>query len=282
MSFKDGDLFLSICIADPASSARGHKTFFCTSCNTGPHPLNLFVEEGKQHHGHKKLQVYRTSNRPSVLEEEIGNLQVDLQSIQRYSINQKTVVFITGPNSKISCPNPKSNMIRNASCSSSLQLPVSAHATPSCAKCTKLLKEATSGRSSNSSNIFCSLGCKFAERLFKMHADRINAVPLVAVTEANVNTVRHSTKRSLEALADPNHSISDGSRSCAVGPTEQVCFNGEGLNACRSTGRSRKRLQRGLNRRTILAPQRAPLSWQPRCWSDEARTLRNVEVIPPS
>jgi hypothetical protein len=26
-----------------------------------------------------------------------------------------------------------------------------------------------------------------------------------------------------------------------------------------------------LNRRTILAPQRAPLSWQPRCWSDEAR-----------
>jgi hypothetical protein len=68
------------------------------------------VEEGKQHHGHNKLQVYRTSNRPSVLEEQIGNLLVDLQSIQRYSINQKTVVFITGPNSKIYCPNPKSNM----------------------------------------------------------------------------------------------------------------------------------------------------------------------------
>jgi hypothetical protein len=271
MSFKAIDLFLSICIADPASSARGHKTFFCASCNTGLHPMNLFVEEGKEHHGHNKLQVNRNSNRPSVLEEEIGNLQVDLQSIQRYSINQKTVVFITGPNSKIYCPNPKSNMIRNASCSSSLQLPVSPHAIPSCAKCTKLLKEATSGRSSSSSNIFCSLGCKFAEQLFKMQADRINAVPLAAVTRANVNTVQHSTKQSQEALADLNHTISDGARSSAVGPTEEVCLHGEGLNACRSTGRSSKRLQRGLNRRTILAPQRAPLSWQPRRWSDEAR-----------
>jgi hypothetical protein len=260
MSFKAIDLFLSICIADPASSARGHKTFFCTSCNTGPHPLNLFVEEGKQHHGHNKLQVYRTSNRPSVLEEEIGSLLVDLQSIQRYSINQKTVVFITGPNSKIYCPNPKSNMIHNASCSSSsLQLPVSAHATPSCAKCTKLLNEATSGRSSSSS-IFCSLGCKFAEQLFKMQADRINAVPLTAVTGANVNTVQHSTKQSQEGLANPNHTASDGARSNAVGPTEEVCLHGQGLNAYRSTGRSSKRLQRGLNRRTILAPQRAPPS----------------------
>jgi hypothetical protein len=252
MSFKVIDLFLSICIADPASSARGHKTFFCTSCNTGPHPLNLFVEEGKQHHGHNKLQVYRTSNRPSVLEEEIGNLLVDLQSIKRYSINQKTVVFITGPNSKICCP--------NASCSSSfLQLPVSAHATPSCAKCTKLLNEATSGRFSSSSSIFCSLGCKFAEQLFNMQADGINAVPLAAVTGANVvNTVQHSTKRSQEALADPNHTTSDGARSNAVGPTEEVCLHGEGLNACRSTGRSSKRLQSGLNRRTVLAPQRAP------------------------
>jgi len=168
MSFKVIDLFLSIYIADPESSARGHKTFFYTSCNTGPHPLNLFVEEGKQHHGHNKLQVYRTSNRPSVLEEEIGNLLVDLQSIQRYSINQKTVVFITGPNSKIYCPNPTSNMIRNASCSSSLQLPVSAHATPSYAKCAKLLNKATGGRFSNSSSIFCSLGYKFAEQLFNM------------------------------------------------------------------------------------------------------------------
>ncbi|CAM6025100.1 unnamed protein product [Sphagnum balticum] len=249
---------------DPASSARGHKTFFCTSCNTGPHPLNLFVEEGKQHHGHNKLQVYRTSNRPSVLEEEIGNLLVDLQSIQRYSINQKTVVFITGPNSKIYRPNPKSNMIRNASCSSSSsssQLPVSAHATPSCAKCTKLLYEATSDRFSSSSSIFCSLGCKFAEQLFNMQADRINAVPLAAVTGANVNTMQHSTKQSQEALADPNHTTSDGARSNAVGPTEEVCLHGQGLNACRSTGRSSKRrLQSGLNRRTILAPQRAPLS----------------------
>jgi hypothetical protein len=74
MSFQVIDLFLRIYIADPASSARGHKTFFCTACNTEPHPLNLFVEEGNQHHGHNKLQVYRTSNRPSVLEEEIGKL----------------------------------------------------------------------------------------------------------------------------------------------------------------------------------------------------------------
>ncbi len=266
MSFKVIDLFLSICIADPESSARGHKTFFCTACNTGPHPLNLFMEEGKQHHGHNKLQVYRTSNRPSVLEEEIGNLLVDLQSIQRYSINRKTVVFITGPNSKIYCPNPKLNMIRNASCSSSsssLQLPVSAHATPSCAKCTKLVNEATGGRfsSSSSSSIFCSLGCKFAEQLFNMQADRINAAPLAAVTGANVNTVQHSTKQSQEALADPNHTTSDGARSNAVGPPEEVCLHGQGLNVCRSTGRSSKRrLQSGLNRRTILAPQRAPLS----------------------
>ncbi len=266
MSFKVIDLFLSTCIADPASSARGHKTFFCTSCNTGPHPLNLFVEEGKQHHGHNKLQVYRTSNRPSVLEEEIGNLLVDLQSIQRYSINQKTVVFITGPNSKIYYPNPKSNMIRNASCSSSsssssLQLPVSAHATPSCTKCTKLLSEATGGRFSSSSSIFCSLACKFAEQLFNMQPDRINAAPLAAVTGANVSTVQHSTKQSQEALADPNHTASDGARCNAVGPTEGVCLHGQGLNACRSTGRSSKRsLQRGLNRRTILAPQRAPFS----------------------
>jgi hypothetical protein len=263
MSFKFIDLFLSIYIADPTSSARGHKTFFCTSCNTGLHPLNLFVEEGKQHYGHNKLQVYRTSNRPSVLEEEIGNLRVDLQSIQRYSINQKTVVFITGPNSNIYWPNPKSNMIRNASCSSSSsQLPVSAHATPSCAKCTKLLNEATSGRFSSSSSIFCSLGCKFAEQLFNMQADRINAVPLAAVTGANVKTVQQSTKQSQEALADTNHTTSDGARSNAVGPTEEVvCLHGQGLNACRSTGRSSKRrLQSGLNRRTILAPQRAPLS----------------------
>jgi len=236
MSFKVIDLFLSICIADPESSARGHKTFFCTSCNTGPHPLNLFAEEGKQHHGHNKLQVYRTSNRPSVLEEEIGNLLVDLQSIQRYSINQKTVIFITGPNS-------------------------TAHATPSCGKCTKLLNEATGGRFSSSSIIFCSLGCKFAEQLFNMQADRINAAPLAAVTRANVNTVQHSTKQSQEALADPNHTTSDGARSNAVAPTEEVCLHGQGLNACRSTGRSSKRrLQSGLNRRTILAPQRAPLS----------------------
>jgi hypothetical protein len=243
-------------MADPASSACGHKTFFCTACNTGPHPLNLFVEEGKQHHGHNKLQVYRISNRPSVLEEEIGNL-VDLQSIQRYSINQKTVVFITGPNFQI-----KSNMIRNASCSSSsLQLPASAHATPTCAKCTKLLSEATGGRFSSSGSIFCSLGCKFAEQLFNMQADRINAAPLAVVTGANVNTVEHSTKQSQEALADPNHTTSDGARSNAVGPTEEVCLHSQGLHACRSSGRSSKRrLQRGLNRRTILPPQRAPLS----------------------
>jgi len=228
MSFKVIYLFLSICIADPESSARGHKTFFCTSSNIGPHPLNLFVEEGKQHHGHNKLQVYRTSNQPSVLEEEIGNLLVDLQSIQRYSSNQKTVVFINGPNSKIYCPNPKSNMIRNASCSSSssLQLPFSAHATPSCTKCTKLLNEATGGRFSSRSSIFCFLGCKFAEQLFNMQADRSN-----------------------------------GARSNVVGPTQEVCLHGQGLNACRSTRRSSKRrLQSGLNRRTILAPQRAPLS----------------------
>jgi hypothetical protein len=220
----------------------------------------MFVEDGKQHHGHNKLQVYRTSNRPSVLEEEIGNLQVDLQSIHRFSINQKTVVFITGPNSKIYCPNPKSNMIRNASCSS-LQLPVSAHAIPSCAKCTKLLSEATGGRVSSSRSIFCSLGCKFAQQLFNMQADRINAAPFAAVTGANVNLVQHSTKQSQEALADPNHTASDGSRSNAVGPTEEVSLHGQGLNACRSTGRSSKRsLQRGLNWRTILAPQRAPFS----------------------
>jgi hypothetical protein len=224
----------------------------------------MFVEEGKQHHGHNKLQVYRTSNRPSVLEEEIGNLLVDLDSIKRYSINQKTVIFITGPNSKIYCPNPKSNMISNASCSSSsssLQLPVSAHATPSCAKCTKLLNEATGGCFSSSHIIFCSLGCKFAEQLFNMQADRINAEPLAAVTGANVNTDPHSTKQSQEAVADPNHATSDVARSNAVGPTEEVCLHGQGLNACRSTGRSSKRsLQRGLNRRTILAPQRAPFS----------------------
>jgi hypothetical protein len=254
MSFK---IFLRIYIADPASSARGHKTFFCTACNTGPHPQNLFVEEGEQHHGHNKLQVYRTSNRPSVLEEEIGDLLVDLQSIQRYSINQKTVVFITGPNFKI-----EPNMIRNASCSSSsLQLPASAHATPSCEKCTKLLSEATGGRFSSSGSIFCSLGCKFAERLFKMQADRINAAPLAVVTGANVNTVQHLTKQSQEALAEPNHTTSDGARSNAVGPTEEVCLHSQGLHACRSTGRSSKRrLQRGLNTRTILPPQRAPLS----------------------
>jgi hypothetical protein len=41
MSFKVIEIFLRIYIADPASSARGHKTFFCTTCNTGPHPLNL-------------------------------------------------------------------------------------------------------------------------------------------------------------------------------------------------------------------------------------------------
>ncbi len=257
MSFKVIDLFLRIYIADPASSARGHKTFFCTACNTGPHLLNLFVEEGKQHHGHNKLQVYRTSNRPSVLEEEIGNLLVDLQSIQRYSINQKTVVFITGPNFKI-----KPNMIRNASCStSSLQVPASAHATPSCSKCSKLLSEATGGRFSSSGSIFCSLGCKFAEQLFKTQADRINAAPLAAVTGANVNIVQHSTKQSQEALADPNLTTSDGARSNVVGPTEEVCLHSQGLHACRSTGRSSKRrLQRGLNRRTILPPQRAPLS----------------------
>jgi hypothetical protein len=153
-------------------------------------------------------------------------------------------------------------MIRNASCSSSsVQLPVSAHATPSCAKCTKLLNEATGGRFSSSSSIFCSLGCKFAEQLFNMQADRINAAPLATVTGANVNTVQHSTKQSQEVLSDPNHTTSDGARSNAVGPTEEVCLNGQGLNACRSTGRSSKRrLQRGLNRRTRLAPQRAPLS----------------------
>jgi hypothetical protein len=93
-----------------------------------------------------------------------------------------------------------------------------------------------------------------------MQADRINAVPLAAVTGANVNTVQHSTKQSQEALADANHTTSDSARSNAVRPTEEVCLHGEGLNACRSTGRSNKRLRRGLNRRTILAPQRAPLS----------------------
>jgi hypothetical protein len=200
MSFKVIDLFLSICIADPESSARGHKTFFCTACNTGPHPLNLFMEEGKQHHGHNKLQVYRTSNRPSVLEEEIGNLLVDLQSIQRYSINRKTVVFITGPNSKIYCPDPKSNMIRNASCSSSssnssLQLPVSAHATPSCAKCTKLLNEATGGRfASSSSSIFCSLGCKFAEQLFNMQ--RIESMQHLSLQLLGQTLTQYSTQPS--------------------------------------------------------------------------------------
>jgi hypothetical protein len=229
MSFKVIDLFLHTYLADPASSARGHKTFFCTACNTGPHQRNLFVEEGKQHHGHNKLQVYRTSNRPSVLEEEIGDLLVDLQSIQRYSINQNTVVFITGPNFKI-----EPNMIRNASCSSSLQVPVSAHATPSCAKCTKLLSEATGGRGSG--NIFYSLGCKFAEQLFNMQADRINAAPLAAVIGANVNTVQHSTKQSQDALADPYVTPSDGATSNAVGPTEEVCLHSQGLHACISTG----------------------------------------------
>ncbi len=48
MSFKVIDLFLRMYIADPASSARGHKAFFCIACNTRPHPLNVFVEEGKQ------------------------------------------------------------------------------------------------------------------------------------------------------------------------------------------------------------------------------------------
>jgi hypothetical protein len=134
------------------------------------------------------------------------------------------------------------------------------------------LKEATGGRFSSSGSIFCSLGCKFAEQLFHMQADRINAAPLAAVTGANVDTVQHSTTPSQEALADPNHTTSDGARSNAVGPTEEVCLHGQGLNVCRSTGRSSKRrLQGGLNRRTILPPQRAPLSWQPRCWSDEAR-----------
>jgi hypothetical protein len=173
------------------------------------------------------------------------------------------VVFITGPNSKIYCPNPKSNMIRNASCrsnSSSLQLPVSAHAIPSCAKCTKLLNEATGGRFSSSRSIFSSLGCKFAEQLFNMQADRINAAPLAAAT-TNINTVQHLTKQSQEALTDLNHTTSDGARSNDVGPTEEVCLHGQGLNACRSAGRSSKRsLQCGLNRRTILAPQRAPFS----------------------
>ncbi len=94
-----------------------------------------------------------------------------------------------------------------------------------------------------------------------MQADRINAAPLAAVTGANVNTVQHSTKQSQEALADPNGTTSDGARSNVVAPTEEVYLHGQGLNACRSTGRSSKRrLQIGLNRRTILAPQRAPLS----------------------
>ncbi len=53
-----------------------------------------------------------------------------------------------------------------------------------------------------------------------MQADRINAAPFAAVTGANVNLVQHSTKQSQEALADPNHTASDGSRSNAVGPTE--------------------------------------------------------------
>jgi hypothetical protein len=153
-------------------------------------------------------------------------------------------------------------MIRNASCnSSSLQVPAPAHATPSCAKCTKLLSEATGGRFSSSDSIFYSLGYKFAEQLFNMQADLINAAPLAAVTGANVNTVQHSTKQSQEALAVPSLITSDGARSNAVGPIEEVGLQSQGLHACRSIGRSsNRRLQRGLNRRTILPPQRAPLS----------------------
>ncbi len=57
-----------------------------------------------------------------------------------------------------------------------------------------------------------------------MQAYQINAAPLATVTGANVNTVQHSTKESQEALADPNHTTSDGARSNAVGTTEEFVF----------------------------------------------------------
>lgn len=111
--------------AEHITKNKNERNFFCLSCVEGP-LCHLCIHES--HLEHKKIQIFRSSYCEAVRTEDISDA-VNLSGMQKYKINQKSIVFLNA--------RPQAKQQKGVS-----------HA---CEACDRMLIDPVR---------FCSLGCK--------------------------------------------------------------------------------------------------------------------------